>query len=326
MKEINFEYYKKNNNLKEELVLINNELSLSTSFTKLNDVYLYSYLWSIITKDFFIFKDFERVYSDLTYLDHILNRKDELRSKLDLTKIIKGNYFLLGGENNYWHLLIDYLPRLICLKKINLKEIIVLIDSEISNKFQIFIRDILEKLNLEKIKFIKINRINKLYKFENLFISKRPRIEFTYSFYNELFGKYLKKNSSKNLYIKRGNVKNRKVINEGEVEKLLLKYDYDIIDCSQLNVQDQINIFSQAKNVIIVSGASLANLLFVPNNINVVEIRSNLDGNFSSEIQMNNRFNLYKFIKSQKIGEKLRKDIIVDIPELDNLIKSKKIY
>lgn len=326
MKEIYFENYKKINNLIENTVSLNKKIDLNIAFTKLNEVYLYSYLWSIITKDHFIFNDFERVYSDLTYSDHILKRQDEIKSKLKLTRNIKGNYFLLGGENNYWHLLIDYLPRLICLTKILTKDIIVIIDSEISNKFQIFILDILKKLNLVNVKFIKINRVNKLYKFQNLFISKRPTMKFTYSFYDELFEKYLEKNPSKNLYIKRGNVKNRKVINEIDVERLLLKYNYEIIDCSELNVQDQINIFSQAKNIVIISGASLANLLFIPNNINVVEIRSNLDGEFSSKIKMKNRFNLYQFTKSQKIGENLRKDILVDIKQLDYLINHNKIY
>ena len=41
-----------------------------------------------------------------------------------------------------------------------------------------------------------------------------------------------------------------------------------------------------AKNIIIPSGAAMANLLFVPNNINVLEIRSNLDGNFSKKINL----------------------------------------
>ena len=69
---------------------------------------------------------------------------------------IKGNYFLLGGENNYWHLLIDYLPRLICLKKINVKEIYISKNDYLEN----LITDIDIKLN-------KINNLMLSSKFPN---------------------------------------------------------------------------------------------------------------------------------------------------------------
>ena len=81
-----------------------------------------------------------------------------------------------------------------------------------------------------------------------------------------------------------------------------------------------------AKNIIIPSGAAMANLLFVPNNINVLEIRSNLDGNFSKKINLNNRFNLHLFENTTKVGLDLRKDIIVDIPSIRKLIEEKKIF
>ena len=85
-------------------------------------------------------------------------------------------------------------------------------------------------------------------------------------------------------------------------------------------------VFSQAKNIIIPSGAAMANLIFVPNNINVIEIRSNLDGDFSKKIQIKDRFNLYFFEENIKVGKELRKDIIVNILELEKLMVDKEIY
>ena len=181
-------------------------------------------------------------------------------------------------------------------------------------------------MNLENVKFIKIDRINKLYKFENLFIPSRPSISFAYNFYDKMIGQFIEKKPLKNLYVRRGKVTNRKVINEQNVEKLLSKYNYEIIDCADLSVDDQILKFSEAKNIIIIHGASITNLLFVPNNINVVEIRSNIDGEFSTRLNIGNRFNLYLFNKTKKIGEKLRKDIIVNIVELENLILKYNIF
>ena len=326
MKEINFSDYQLENNLKIIDINLNNNKNSKISLTNIKNIYLYSYLWTVITKDFYLFKDFERVYSNLTHQDHILKRQSDLIKKLQLTNEIKGNYFLLGGENNYWHLLMDYLPRLICLKEINLNNTLILINSDILDKFQLFILKIIKQMKLENVKFIKINRINQLYKFENLFIPSRPSIKFAYDFYNNVIGKFIDKKPLNNLYIRRGNVTNRKVINEEEVEKLLSKYNYQMIDCSNLSVDDQIDKFSKARNVIIVHGASIANLLFVPNKINVIEIRSNIDGEFTTKLNFGNRFNLFHFNKTEKLGKKLRKDIIVNITELENLILKNNIF
>ena len=181
-------------------------------------------------------------------------------------------------------------------------------------------------MNLKNVKFIKINRINQLYKFEKLFISSRPSINFAYDFYEKMIGQFTDKKPLKNIYVKRGNVINRKVINENEVEELLLRYNYEIVDCSNLSVDDQIKKFSSAKNIIIVHGASLANLLFVPNNINVIEIRSNIDGEFSTNLNINKRFNLFLFNKTKKVGKKFRKDIIININELKNLVSKNNLF
>ena len=320
MKEIKFLDYKLENNLDLNDIILKNNTDSKISFTNIKSIYLYSYLWTVITNDFYIFKDFERVYSNIKHRDHILIRQEELEKKLKLTNELKGNYFLLGGENNYWHLLIDYLPRLVCLNEIDLNNTQVIINSDISDKFQLFILKILKLMNLKKVKFIKIDRINKLYKFEKLFIPSRPSVNFAYEFYDKIIGQNTDKKPVKNIYVRRGNVVNRKVINEIEVEELLLSYNYEIVDCANLSVDDQIEKFSFAKNIIIVHGASLANLLFVPNNINVVEIRSNIDGEFSTNLNINKRFNLFLFNKTKKVGNKLRKDIVVNIAELEKFI------
>ena len=78
-----------------------------------------------------------------------------------------------------------------------------------------------------------------------------------------------------------------------------------MIDCSNLSVDDQIDKFSKAKNVIIVHGASITNLLFVPNKINVIEIRSNIDGEFTTKLNLGNRFNLFHFNKTEKLASSI---------------------
>ena len=126
--------------------------------------------------------------------------------------------------------------------------------------------------------------------------------------------------------MKRGKTPRRKVLNESEVINVLKEYHYDVIDCYELSIEEQIDIFSQSRNIIIPSGAAMANLIFVPDNINVVEIRSNLDGDYSNKINLQNRFSLFLFENTEKIGDQLRKDIIINIDELRKFILKNKIY
>ena len=181
-------------------------------------------------------------------------------------------------------------------------------------------------LKLNEISFFKVNRENLIYYFENLIFTSKPDMFFTSLFYNKLFGNSVMKARDKNLYVKRGAVKKRKVVNEDEVVQFLKKYKYVAIDSSNLSMEVQIKIFSQAKNIIIPHGAAMANLIFVPNDVNVIEIRSNIDGDFSRRIQLKDKFNLYFFEESIKVGKELRKDIIVDILKLEKLIVDKEVF
>ena len=96
-------------------------------YSKFNDIYVLPKLWSVITNDFFIFKDFERYRSTYKHHKEILLRQNEIKNKSESILQNKGNFFLFGGENNYWHFMIDFMPRLFCLKKISYDGIKIII-------------------------------------------------------------------------------------------------------------------------------------------------------------------------------------------------------
>lgn len=324
MKETSIYSYtqKKNISIDEVSLDTNNKIS----YTKLTNVYIQPKLWSVITDDFYIFSDFERYLSSFKHQKIILNCYEEIKNYSNTTQQNIGNYFLFGGENNYWHFLIDFMPRLFCLNDIMNQEIQIIIPADLDKKYFEFIIKYCELVKLDKPKFIKINRENLIYSFETLIFTSRPSISFDYVFYNKFIGNSILKKKTRNLYVKRGNTINRKVLNENELIKFLQKYNYEIIDCAKMAIEEQIKVFSEAKNIIIPSGAAMANLLFVADNINVVEIRSNLDGDFSKKINLNSRFYLYLFEQTKKVGLKLRKDIIVNILALKILIEENKIF
>ena len=326
MKEISFFKYIKNKNLKIGEVKLDNNIDNKLLFTELNNVYLYPGLWSVISNDHFIFADFERYLSKYKHDTEIIKRQNEIKKNLQLISQIKGTYYLFGAEENYWHFLIDFIPRLVCLKYLSHKRIKVIVSDRLPEKFFHFISKVSTLLSIPKIDFLKINQNNLVYSFEKLIFSSRPSISYASNFLNQIFKDNIVKTKKKNLYVKRGNTIRRKVLNEDEIIHFVKKYDYDIVDCSDLDIEEQIQIFSEAKNIIIPSGASMANLMFTPDNINVVEIRSNLDGDFSEKINLKKRFKLYSFNKTIKIGEELRKNIIVDVDELKKLLEEKNIF
>lgn len=326
MKEINFSKYISNKDLPVGEVKLQNNLKTKIFFTEFNDVYLNPKLWSVITKDLYLFNDFERYLSPYKHNKEIIFRQNEIEQKIKSIHQIKGSYFLFGAEENYWHFMIDFIPRLICLKYVQAKVVKVIVSDKLSYKFLNFIKKICNKLDINEIDFLQLNQENLIYSFDKLIFTSRPSINFTSSFFYKLFNSDLINKNNKNIYVKRGNVVRRKVLNEDALIEFIKKYDYEIIDCFELEIDQQINIFSQAKNIIIPSGAAMANLIFIPNNTNVIEIRSNLDGDFSKKLNLQNRFSLFFFNKTIKFGDNLRKDIVVDIHELKKFIEEKNFF
>ncbi len=326
MEEITIEEYisKKKISIKE--VYFERNLNHKIFYTKFSDIYVNPKLWSVITKDFYIFSNFERYLSTFKHSKEIILREKEIKMLSKSMPQIKGNFFLFGGEDNYWHFMIDFMPRLYCLKYLPTDNLSIIIPNNLPQKFVNFVIKFCNYLEIKKISFFQINRENLIYSFEKLVFTSRPSILFTTIFFRKFIQSSINNKMANNLYVKRGDTKNRKVLNEDELIKLLRKYDYDIIDCANLSIEEQINHFSNAKNIIIPSGAAMANLLFVNDKINVVEIRSNLDGDFSKKINLNSRFNLYLFEKTTKVGQKLRKDIIVDLVAIAKLIDEKRIF
>ena len=321
--EINFENFKKKNYIEEFLVYFKNKPQHKISHIALERAYVNPKLWNVFTNDFWSIRDFERVYSPLKHQKFIsqFNKPD---TSWQFMPLVQGNFFLLGGENNYWHYLCDFIPRLLCLTNIE-EKIKIIIPSNLPEKYILFTEQIINELNIKNITFYKINE-NYIFQFEKIFISKRPNINFTYIFYDSLLGKYFPKKPVNNLFIIRGKVTRRRAINEKEISENLKRYNYKTIDCAILTIQEQVSIFSQAKNIIILSGASLINLLFVPKGIKVIEIRSNNDGKFSLMVQMQKRFDLILLNSSKKIGSALRKDIIIDYQDLEkNILREKMI-
>lgn len=291
------------------------------NYCVLKSCYLLPKLWTVITNDFYYFCDFDQFYSLKTkYMKLINDREEDIKKKSRNVIENKGLYFLLGCDDNYYHNIINFLPKLTVISQYLSDEIQIIINDEVSSKVEEFIINHLEFVGCKNYKFFRVKWDESIHKFEKIIFIDSVNIFHTYHFYNYFYKKYLLKENKNNIYVLRGDVLKRKVINEDEVIDYFKSLNFKIIDCAKYSIYDQMKIFSNAKNIIAPSGASLANLIFAPKLSNYIEIRSTFDGEYSSQIQEFKKFNLILFVHNERIGEGIRTDIKINIDSLGKLV------
>jgi hypothetical protein len=127
-------------------------------------------------------------------------------------------------------------------------------------------------------------------------------------------------NSHKRIYIERGNVNRRKVVNEDQVIQLLTKYGFVPMGMGDKTVEEQAELVHQAEAIVAPHGAALTNLLFAQPGTKVIEL-------FPYGYAVNYYYLMshyagaeYYYLqgKPQNCGDKpFEFDIHIDIQELD---------
>ena len=80
------------------------------------------------------------------------------------------------------------------------------------------------------------------------------------------------KKSSKRIYVARGNVNKRKVINESELIDFLTKEGFEVVAMDKLSLREQISLFNSATIIVSPHGAALTNLVFCQPSTKVIEL------------------------------------------------------
>lgn len=195
--------------------------------------------------------------------------------------IEKGIHFVKDHSANYFHWLIECLPRLLLVNQMpELKNIPLLVDENIASQ-QLEALHLLNEGNRElimlghksacsveklfypsQLSIIHDNMKNPVRYNEDVFYSP-----IAVNFIRDFFLQKLKISQTsgfRKLYVSRSNAEYRKLINADEIEELMLFYDFQVVFPEKLTFSSQVKLFSQAKIVVGQSGAGMANLLFVP--------------------------------------------------------------
>ncbi|MBS1647826.1 MAG: glycosyltransferase family 61 protein [Bacteroidetes bacterium] len=132
--------------------------------------------------------------------------------------------------------------------------------------------------------------------------------------------------ANKNLYISRQKASRRKIINESEVIFLLLKYNFEVICFEDFLFKEQIQKVQTAKNIISIHGANLTNILFMPENANVLEFikKDDAENNYyyalADATGLNYYYQLCDYEKKSDIGNNF--DLTVEIKKLEQIVKT----
>ena len=213
-------------------------------------------------KDLFSWGDFSKYENFYTknFSNNFNERKKNLKSF--------SNTMILGSSaaDNYYRNIITFFPRIFF---INDKEINIAIHRNSSNKWRIFISEILRQLK------IKINKY--VYLDDDFYVFKKSQIP---QFFDKNISiKILKeclsieqKEKKLKIYVSRQNSKSRNLINEEDIIEELKSKNFMIVDTNNMSIIDQIKIFSSAQIIISPTGSALTNIIFCSEGTKIIEI------------------------------------------------------
>ena len=224
-----------------------------------------------------------KVIGDISLQIGSTNPEDSLifRQRYFTTPLaLKGNAFhtLIGGsgENNYFHWMIDSLPRIHLLEKAGwLNEINWFIVPKHSLPYQ---KDTLRLLGIDVTKIVEGHSVPHIQAdtlFATTFVRNIEHIPFwACEFLRNKFLPAAQKiiEAPKRIYISRYDSNSRNVKNENEVMNVLSKYGFKKVILSDLTFAEQVGLFEQAEFVVAPHGAGLTNLVFCRKGTQVIEL------------------------------------------------------
>jgi len=242
-----------------------------------------------------------------------------------------------GGNDNFFHWFFDVLPRLgIYEKNLNSKNINYLLCPNL-NSWQIKSLQLLGFTKEQLLSSVKYRHI-----FSNTIYTTSHPWNFNSDIANDIENipewisvwlkkKFLNKKSEKifpkKIYIDRSdsisNLKKfRSIINEKEIIEYLKKKNFELIQLSKLNLEDEIKIFNDAEIVVGLQGAGFTNLIWSNNKTKIIELRSKHTNKLYQNLAKQNKIN-FNFIESEPIGSAIAKHygaININLEELKKLI------
>jgi len=231
------------------------------------------------------------------------------------------------AQDNYFHWIIDSLPRLINLREHHPNIPIVVLDSP-----KQFVIQTAEALGFNQ--FIKVNR-KQVLKIHKLVLPDEGAVPvgcidpYSIKIVREELIKKLgiaNINPHRRIFVSRAKQTFRKIANQNELDLILKIYNFETVFFEGLPISEQIKIMQEATIFLSVHGANMANLLFLNAGTPVIELQSNtlinpLYWRLSTALSLP----YYVLPCTPVINEPLNNhsdvDIVVDTKKLEKILK-----
>lgn len=194
-------------------------------------------------------------------------------------EVLKGKSAVIGtaGAYVYFHWMLDVLPRLSLLaQEINLEDIDHFISEYNGFDFQ---KETLKRLNIPETKVVVSNENWNFHVIaDTLYVPSlagpigQPNLFQITCLRNMYYDEMYRGEGFKKIYISRRLSGRRTITNENEIISHLEYLGFEILDCENLSVLEQVKVFSEASVVIGSHGSAFTNLVFCNKGTKVLDI------------------------------------------------------
>lgn len=222
---------------------------------------------------------------------------------------LSGKILCLTGlySNAYWHVLVEYLPRILIAEKCSVAFDGIAISDKAKNNIESLIKPL--GITLEKVHFLETNH---LYFVDELLV---PSVTAKDTLINtEVFQwlreKYLSKENMickpfRKIFWSR-HQEDKRLLNAEEVKAYLAGQDFEIYDDVTRPIEEQARIFAESSVVVFPHGSGGTNLIFCQPNTQVIEIRNHYQCYYLPEMYQTLSTTLglsYSAVFTQKVSQ-----------------------
>lgn len=180
---------------------------------------------------------------------------------------------VLGGSENHFHWLADFLPRLALLRSVPaLAEREALVHAAVTDDQRSAVEFVSRVLGIRPPTLRPVS--GGMVLVEDAAMPTRVSRPGMVRFWSSLLEQAeVPRSRTRRLFVRRGDARYRRLEDEAAVAERLAAYGFEAIDPSQLSFEAQLRTFASAETIVGVHGAGLANLLFAPAGTRLIELR-----------------------------------------------------
>lgn len=180
-------------------------------------------------------------------------------------------------SREYFHWLADALSRLFVMRD-RVEDLLLLLPAGYEKLD--YVKSTLSAFGVKRIEFIDANEMiecRSLLMPSHTAPSGHYNEEIIRNVRNVLLSAYGESDREERIYISRRHARKRRIVNEDEVADVVSKFRFQTILAEELSFEQQVRIFSRARYVVSNHGAGLTNMLFMPEQGRVLELRHEAD-------------------------------------------------